>query len=566
MSKRQALVVGAAAYPTRPLTNATEDAERVSIGLTQRGFVVETVLNPDQTSLTKSLAKFQERAMSAGIALIYLAGHAVERHGAGYFLPVDFPFPVAVGWLRNNGVTLNTFVAATDGAESRIVILDACRNWPSERDLRQPIADNLEELSGNEGDWGKLLLAYSTSATLTASDGIPGKGSIFSNSFCRHLLDHSLTIDECFRRVSQDVVSQSRQQPWTYSSLQNALSFSDLPRYTAIQRHEMPDPTRSFRGTWSTLGSARDALIVGVGDNVAWYVRLAGWPRVNHQASTRLIGAADLHTALFLAGEDGQLYVAGGDGEQVADLKTKGSFGITTALNRDGFTIFGRQSVVCLRIADNELEEVSRHKVGFDVYSSVYLSEYKLWIAGSSGQVCEVDFSSGFSVLKNVTSFKQPINGMALSASCGRVFVVGQSGLVAGVDPVGHDTIEILAERSRATAAGIRASLVAEVDDEDIRKFIFDRKSLSDEVQEYFEELVGRPSYPALACAPSHPILALGTEESTVILIDVRDNTIFQEIDIGSGNPQRVEGVHFLSDTELVVVDARGHVTFFISS
>lgn len=63
--------------------------------------------------------------------------------------------------------------------------------------------------------------------------------------------------------------------------------------------------------------------------------------------------------------------------------------------------------------------------------------------------------------------------------------------------------------------------------------------------------------------APTLPILAVGTQESTVVLIDIRDLQVFQVLDVGSGHSSMVAGLHFLSDRELVVADGRGRITFF---
>ncbi|MGZ8284666.1 MAG: hypothetical protein ACXW27_02280 [Allosphingosinicella sp.] len=78
-------------------------------------------------------------------------------------------------------------------------------------------------------------------------------------------------------------------------------------------------------------------------------------------------------------------------------------------------------------------------------------------------------------------------------------------------------------------------------------------------------ERIGRPSYHACAVAPSLPILAIGTEESTVLLLDWRDRQIFQELDVTSGHSTIVSGMKFFSDREFAVVGGQGQVTFFAS-
>ena len=116
-----------------------------------------------------------------------------------------------------------------------------------------------------------------------------------------------------------------------------------------------------------------------------------------------------------------------------------------------------------------------------------------------------------------------------------------------------------------STAAGVRARLVSIADDGHILNFIFRPQLLSRRTREILAEHVGPPDYHACACAPSRPILAIGTEESTVLLLDVRDGQICQELDVASGHPTPVSGLQFASDTELIVADGRSPVTFFAS-
>lgn len=263
-------MIGANAYPDRELENAVQDASHVADALRKRAFSVATILDPDRSALDAAISEFRILAQAADIACIYLAGHAVERHGAGFFLPVDFPFPLKPGTLRHYAIGLNDLVSATEGAGSRIVMLDACRNWPEDSHSVFQLSSDLDQLVEAERNWPNLLLAYATSAATVAGDGLPGKGGAFANSMCLHLLDHNLTVDECFRRVSQDVIAQRKQQqPWTYSSLANTLSFTDLPRYTPIHRHAIPNPQNLGDCVW-TAPDVDGGVIVGMRDALAW--------------------------------------------------------------------------------------------------------------------------------------------------------------------------------------------------------------------------------------------------------------------------------------------------------
>lgn len=337
MQGRHALVIGANSYFGQDLDNAIADAHRIADALRQRAFSVSTVLDPDAAAIDTVLNAFRSIAQKAEIALVYLAGHAVERHGSGYFLPIDFKFPPTAADLRYTAVPFNAFVEATNGAAARIIIADVCRNWPVDPDQARRTSNDLDELIAAERDWPNLLLAYATSATTRAGDGARGAGSTFSNSLRRHLLDHGLTMDECFRRVSQDVVATRREQhPWTYSSLAYTLSFTDLPRFAAIQRHAIPNPEHLSVGAWTTTTSDDRGVIVGLGDTRAWRADLGGFKKASYSGDDRLVGAADCGSALVLAGAEGALYCAGAIERAALTLDVDPSFGLTASPSRSG--------------------------------------------------------------------------------------------------------------------------------------------------------------------------------------------------------------------------------------
>jgi len=565
LSGRHALVVGAAAYPGQPLDNAANDAGRIADALRDRGFAVTILLEPDRHALDVALATFRPLAASADLALVYLAGHAVERHGTGYFLPIDFPFPPTPGNLRFCAIGLNDFVGATDGAGSRIVVLDACRDWPADPADSSRLAGDLDALAGDQRDWPNLLLAYATSAATRAGDGLPGEGSAFTSSLCRHLLDHGLTVDECFRRVSQDVIARRKQQPWTYSSLAQTLSFTDLPRFRPIQRHTLPNPEHLTLGAWTARDSSGTGMFVGLGDSLCWHLDLGGLGRSPCPSSGPLVGAAHFGSSLALAGDAGRLFVAWDGGETTLDLGVDPSFGIVAAPGLDGATHFGAETVTCLRDSGKRLAVAARHEVGFHVYCCTYLPGGRIWAGGAHGEIVEIDPQDANSEPRDVACLRRPVNAIAVSPDGSRVFVVGQAGLAVELDSSGTLVTELLDDRPLRTAAGIRSALIGSADDDDIRDFIFNPSALGQDVREELAEQIGRPSYHACAVAPSLPIVAIGTEESTVILLDWRDRQIFQELDVTSGHPTVVSGIHFLSDRELVVVGGQGQVTFFAS-
>lgn len=145
------------------------------------------------------MADFASTVDDADIALIYLAGHAVEHFGPGFFLPRDFELPASPIKLMQRAPSLDTFVDATKSAKARVVVLDACRNWLEDSRDASVLEQALDQQRAGQASWSDLLLAYSTSSARRASDGPDGEGSGFCRAFCKLVANHSFDVDACFR-------------------------------------------------------------------------------------------------------------------------------------------------------------------------------------------------------------------------------------------------------------------------------------------------------------------------------------------------------------------------------
>lgn len=564
MTVRVALSIGVAGYPDRPLINSVDDASRAAKALKERGFNVTILADATAVEIEEALAEFRSSAAGADIALVFLAGHAVERHGVGYFLPVDFQFPITASKARLLSIRLNDLVEATAGAKARIVVLDACRDWPADPRDQLLINNDLDELAADERVWRNVLLAFSTSASSSAGDGLVGQGSAFCEAFCRHLLNHTLNADECFRRISQEVLDRSKQQPWTYSSLDRGLTFSDLARFSVLQRHVLPK-SAPWVTEWATPNQASSGIYAGLGGPNAWSVSLAGFRRLNYGGTAELVGAADLVGYFLLAGRSGELFLADGSATPATQVGINPSFGIAVSPDRDGFIHYGHSSAVVFSATEDAILSRCPLQTDFDVYCCVYITKELVWLAGEDGNILEVDLSTT-PLVTRATRLVQPINAMALSPDKLTVFVAGQGGLLISVDRFTFEQTGLLGCRRPQTAAGIRSALLDVAEDEAIRDYIFGPSKLPVSILEELEGLLPATDFPSCAHAPSLPILAVGTNESTLLLIDTRDWQIFQEIDLSTGFPGAVSGLIFLSDTELVMISAQGHAIFLASA
>ncbi|MGC1001023.1 caspase family protein, partial [Pantoea agglomerans] len=77
-------------------------------------------------------------------------------------------------------------------------------------------------------------IAYSTSSGQKAYDGIGI--SHYARSLSEQMLQHRINIDDVFKNVGALVTKTPphNQRPWFYSSLNESLTFSDLPEYHYI--------------------------------------------------------------------------------------------------------------------------------------------------------------------------------------------------------------------------------------------------------------------------------------------------------------------------------------------
>jgi len=201
--------------------------------------------------------------------------------------------------------------------------------------------------------------------------------------------------------------------------------------------------------------------------------------------------------------------------------------------------------------------------VGFDVYCCTYMPDGLVGVGGDQGRICEIDPLDSETPIRAIARMRHHVNAIAIAPAGDRVFVVGQYGLAAELDPSGQQIAELLPDRPFKTAAGIRGPLLNIADDEHIRRFIFEPSKLKKRLHKELTDRLGVPDYYACAHAPTLPILAIATQESSVVLLDTRHRQVIQELDVGSGNSAIVSGVYFLSDQELAVVSGRGEVTFF---
>jgi uncharacterized caspase-like protein len=226
--KRLALVVGNARYPSAPLNNPENDAHVVASTLRRLGFEVLEHVNLPVKDFRRVLREYAKRVQeSEGTALFFYAGHGVQIDGRNYLLPVDINVRDEYE-IKDEAVDVEElFVSRLDRAraQTRIVILDACRDNPfgtKSRGLRT-VGTGLVEM-GARG----ALIAYSSAPGATAEDGPAGTNSIFTRHLVKEMLVEGLEVEQMFKNVRVKVLrdTNQRQIPWVNSSMISNFSFN----------------------------------------------------------------------------------------------------------------------------------------------------------------------------------------------------------------------------------------------------------------------------------------------------------------------------------------------------
>ena len=222
-TRKVALIVGNGAYRSVPkLDNPPRDARLIADTLRGLGFQTVTLasdLARDQFFAT--LRDFGREAEKSDWAVVYFAGHGMEIGGVNYLIPTDAKL-AADRDAESQAVALEQVIAAVSGARKlRLVMLDACRDNPFEKNMQHTIAMKLvgKGLSNIEPEAG-FMVVYAAKHGETALDG-DALNSPFATAVAREIKVPKVEVRRLFDIVRDDVwkATNRQQQPFTYGSL-----------------------------------------------------------------------------------------------------------------------------------------------------------------------------------------------------------------------------------------------------------------------------------------------------------------------------------------------------------
>lgn len=241
---RLALIIANGAYEDGlpPLANPVNDGKLVAATLKKLGFSVTLVENVDQKGMKRAISQFGDALGAAGpttSALFYYAGHGLQVDGQNYLVPIHAAIAKEAD-VDLEAVSADTILKQMEYAapSTSIVILDACRNNPLSRGMR----DGTRGLARMDAPNGSYV-AYSTAPGQTAADGT-GKNSPFATALVAEMVKPGQGIEEAFRNVRVNVskATNGEQTPWDSSSLMSSFYFAGEKQVATMSPEPAPAP------------------------------------------------------------------------------------------------------------------------------------------------------------------------------------------------------------------------------------------------------------------------------------------------------------------------------------
>lgn len=216
---RKALVIGCSSYEhSTRLINPLNDANQMEWMLRTLGFEVVKKIDPSLKEMKLAIDEFGMGLKNTNVGLFYFAGHGVQVKGLNYLIPIDANL-VAEHIVEYDCVEATRMLShmSKGGTSVNIIVLDACRNNPFERNWGRGIHERgLASMSAPKGS----LIAYSTSPGNTASDGA-GTNGLYTEALLNNINGKGSPINTMFQKVRLEVMEKSNenQVPWEATSL-----------------------------------------------------------------------------------------------------------------------------------------------------------------------------------------------------------------------------------------------------------------------------------------------------------------------------------------------------------
>ena len=196
------------------------------------------------------------------MAIVFYAGHGMEVGGENWLVPINAELRSDAD-IESEAISLRSIsLQVSKARQLGLVILDACRNNPFAAKMKRSISTRAvaRGLAPTEPT-DNVLIAYAARDGTTADDG-NGRNSPFTTALLRHIETPGLEISFLFRRVRDDVMTETKreQQPFVYGSLSKEEIYLNAPS-SATKGTENSGAKSSDRNLFSAEDSQKVATI-----------------------------------------------------------------------------------------------------------------------------------------------------------------------------------------------------------------------------------------------------------------------------------------------------------------
>lgn len=314
---KKALCIGNGAYPEDPLRNPANDAESISRRLEALSFSCMLLKDASACQMDASIKAFSEDLKDSDVGLFFFAGHGMQIDGENFLTAIDTDF-YSENSAKFSSHQLSRIIDVLEkGANSTsIIILDACRNNPYERQWRGIGSRGLAPVYAPKG----TIIAFATSPGQVALDGDGNNGRFTSALLC-HIDTQNLPIEDFLKRVRNTLSASTagRQTSWEHTSLMGDFFFNTsilIGEFIAEYSKEA-----CADALFDTSGARAVFDIVRGLKSYNWYIQN---PAVNSISSAALLGADK--NVLFVLGRNVYQSACGGSTAALAALSSLGNF------------------------------------------------------------------------------------------------------------------------------------------------------------------------------------------------------------------------------------------------
>lgn len=218
-AKNVALIIGNSNYDySSTLKNQVNDSLLVFASLKAAVFdEIKISHDSNFAKMNEILREFALLSSDAEIAIIYYAGHGIESKGQNWLIPTDVRLKADTD-LNYETIEINNVIKSMQGANTKILVIDACRDNPFSRTWRARKRSISRGLSAIEAD--DIFVILSAAPGQVAADG-EDNNSPFAVSFAKRISEPEAVLQFLGGLIRDDVLRATTgfQRPYVSASI-----------------------------------------------------------------------------------------------------------------------------------------------------------------------------------------------------------------------------------------------------------------------------------------------------------------------------------------------------------